>query len=293
MLLPLTYLELVLTETLIPRDRLILLQYAHFHLLLYGLCRAPLAAVDRVTGKRALHWLSMETLEKLESWLAAAAAPFLLPAHSESLVQSLGDLLQEHLHSAIRRDAHGDDRPAPILRSMQRQLLAQILRARHSVAPELGASRIRSRHIGAIAGPANSADIPCAGEVFTWVVDNVRLLRFDIPARVVAQLQRLGVWSAEPQLRFHDSLIAWRPRRPTGQWVTTNQQRLTRMAGLSAMKRHQIAAQQLKAAARGEAARVAPPALDEVEEEGHEAEEEGHEIEEECDEQFVVVEEEL
>jgi hypothetical protein len=90
---------------------------------------------DRFTGRQPMHWI---TLRSLESISTTDAAPFLLDRDGDLLVQALGDPLQEHLPSLVRREAHGDDRPAPIMHSVVQQLLAQNLRAKLGFEPQLG-----------------------------------------------------------------------------------------------------------------------------------------------------------
>jgi hypothetical protein len=56
----------------------------------------------------------------------------------------------------------------------------------------------------------------------------------------------------------------------TGEWVTTNRQRVTRLAGLSAQRQYFVAGHQLDVTARDEVAKPAPAAPEEREEDEEE-----------------------
>ena len=172
------------------------------------------------------------------TWTAGAAR-FISGIDGEILAESMGDLIQEHIHGAIRRGANRDDRAMALIHSSIRQVLALQIRTQLGIPPHFGASRNRSRDRGAVIGRADAeelASVPVAGDVFTWVVDNARLFGLPIPPNVETRLRELKVWSDSPELRLIDDLILWRPP-PSRAHFTTIQDRVTRVAGYSKMSR--------------------------------------------------------
>jgi hypothetical protein len=109
------------------------------------------------------------------------------------MAESLGDLIQEHIHRPF-----GAALMAMVpMHSCLRQFLAQQLRTQLGIPPPFGASRNRARDRGAVIGRADAeelASVPVARDVFTWVVDNARLFGLPIPPIVDATARVDGVF---------------------------------------------------------------------------------------------------
>jgi hypothetical protein len=221
--------QMIMTASFSLHDRMVLLQCAHFSVLFNWMCRYKSAASDRFIGSwLCQHFQSEESVEKFVSWTAGSAR-FISGINGEILAESLGDLIQEHIHGAIRRGANGDDRAMALINSSLRQVLAQQLRTKFEIPPHFGASRNRTHNHAAVIRRADAdelSSVRVVGAVFTWIVDNWRLFGLPIPPNVETQLRELAVWSESPELR----LIVWRPP-PSRAHFTTIQDCVARVAG--------------------------------------------------------------
>jgi hypothetical protein len=69
LLVPATYMQMLMTVSLSLHDRLVLLQYAHFSGLFTWMCRDKSAASDRFTSSwLSQHFQSEESVEKFLTW---------------------------------------------------------------------------------------------------------------------------------------------------------------------------------------------------------------------------------